>query len=284
VWRVRILLMGMVLSAMAGWALSERLGVLLQLAGSPVAASAGAISEHDLEELNAMAPQDRAARLLEKAINLYRGAGEEIAKRLDRWTGKMAPSKELESLTNTAYFSSDLRVRAMALEIWLARDNLPKTPETVERLIAGAGVRDDRQYWRLSNLGILGNRGVEPERVLRTLLEYVHDPSGETRASAINGLGLLGSEGTIAPLLEILRWDKSAGLRERAACNLADSGLLTHELRRKAIPELIRFGGDESLDAATRKWAFQALREIAEQNLPDDAAAWQKWYAGRRAQ
>jgi hypothetical protein len=98
-------LMGMVLSAMAGWALSERLGVLLQLAGSPVAASAGAISEHDLEELNAMAPQDQAARLLEKAINHYRGAGEEIAKRLDRWTGKMAPSKELESLTNTAYFS-----------------------------------------------------------------------------------------------------------------------------------------------------------------------------------
>jgi len=111
----------------------------------------------------------------------------------------------------------------------------------------------------------------------------VHDPSGETRASAINGLGLLGSEGTIAPLLEILRWDKSADLRERAACNLADSGLLTHELRRKAIPELIRFGGDESLDAATRKWTFQALREIAEQNLRDDAAAWQKWYAGRRA-
>ena len=81
-----------------------------------------------------------------------------------------------------------------------------------------------------------------------------------------------------------MRWDASADLRERAACNLADSGLLTHELRRKAIPELIRFGGDASLDAATRKWAFQALREIAEQNLPDDAATWQKWYAGRRAQ
>jgi hypothetical protein len=284
VWRIRILVTGVLVSCVAGWALSERLGVLLRIVGTPVAASAGALSEHDLEELNTMAPQDQALRLLEKAINHYRGAGEEIAKRLDGWTGKMAPSKELESLTNTAYFSSDLRVRAMALEIWLARDNLRKTPETVERLITEASVRDDRQYWRLSNLGILGNRGVEPDRVLRTLLEYVHDPSGETRASAINGLGLLGSEGTIAPLLEVLRWDASPDLRERAACNLADSGLLTHELRRKAIPELIRFGGDASLDAATRKWAFQALREIAEQSLPDDAAMWQKWYAGRRAQ
>ena len=125
-WRIRILVIGVLLSGVAGWALSERLGVLLQLVGSPVAASAGALSEHDLEELNAMAPQDQAVRLLEKAINHYRGAGEEIAKRLDGWTGKMAPSKELENLTNTAYFSSDLRVRAMALEIWLARDNLAR--------------------------------------------------------------------------------------------------------------------------------------------------------------
>ena len=92
VWRIRILVIGALLSGVAGWALSERLGVLLQIVGSPVAASAGAISEHDLEELNAMAPQDQAARLLEKAINHYRGAGEEIAKRLNGWTGKMAPS------------------------------------------------------------------------------------------------------------------------------------------------------------------------------------------------
>jgi HEAT repeat protein len=196
----------------------------------------------------------------------------------------MQPSKELENLTNTAYFSNDLRVRAMALEIWLARDNIQKTSEAVDGLIGDAGVTDGRQYFRLSNLGILGNRGVEPEKVLRTLLAYVHDPAGDTRASAINGLGLLGTEGTIAPLLEVLRWDKSADLRERAACNLADSGMLTREMRREALPELIRFGQDESLDGTTRKWVFQALREIAGENLPDDATAWVRWWARRRAQ
>jgi hypothetical protein len=29
----------------------------------------------------------------------------------------------------------------------------------------------------------------------------------------------------------------------------------------------------------TRKWVFQALREITEQNLADDPAAWVHWYA-----
>ena len=59
--------------------------------------------------------------------------------------------------------------------------------------------------------------------------------------------------------------------------------MLTRELRQEAVPELIRFGQDEALDAMTRKWVFQALREIAGQNLPDDGAAWARWWAGRPA-
>ena len=90
VWRIRILVIGVLVSCVAGWAFSERLGVLLQIVGTPVAASAGALSEHDLEELNAMAPQDQALRLLEKAINHYRGRGggdRQAARRVDaeRW-------------------------------------------------------------------------------------------------------------------------------------------------------------------------------------------------------
>ena len=246
--------------------------------------SSGAVSEHDLEELKDLPPEAQAARLLEKAVNHYRGAPEEIEKRLDRWRGQMQLSKELENLTNTAYFSNDLRVRALALEIWLARDNVRKTPEAVDSLINEAGTLDGRQYFRLSTLGILGNRGVESEKVLRTLLVYVHDSSGNTRAAAINGLGLLGTEGTVAPLLEVLRWDQSSDLRERAACNLADSGMLTRGMRRQAVPELIRFGQDASLDAATRKWVYQALREIAGQNLPDDSTAWARWWSARPIQ
>src|SRR4051812_19617854 len=169
-------------SGVIGWALSSQLAVLLQLVGPAVQASSGTLSEHDLEELNGLPAEGQALRLLEKSVNHYRGAAEEIDKRLESWRGKMQPSKELENLTSTAYFSNDLRVRAIALEIWLARDNIGKTSEAVDGLIGEAGVRDGRQYFRLSTLGILGNRGVEQEKVLRTLLAYVHDPAGDTRA------------------------------------------------------------------------------------------------------
>ena len=136
----------------------------LFLAGPPVPASSAALSEHDREELNRMAPQDQAARLLEKAINHYQGAGEEFAKRLDSWWGQIQSTPELEHLTNTAYFASDLRIRTLALELWLVRDKIRKSPETVDELIRDAGITDDRQYFRLSTLGILGNRGIEPRR------------------------------------------------------------------------------------------------------------------------
>src|SRR5690242_11326679 len=80
-----------------GWALSSRLAVLLQIEGAAVPVSSGAVSEHDLEELKSLPPEGQAARLLEKAVNHYRGAAEEIGKRLDGWRGNMQPSKELEN-------------------------------------------------------------------------------------------------------------------------------------------------------------------------------------------
>jgi hypothetical protein len=223
-------------SATLVWAVGIPLvrGVLLQLSGAPVAASSSALSEHDLEDLNAMPPQDQATRLLEKAVNHYGGGGEEIARRLDGWSGKIHSTPELEQLTNTAYFSSDLRVRAAALEIWLVRDGVPKTPQAVDDLIREAAVSGERRYFRLSTLGILGNRAVEPERAFDTLAFYARDAYGSTRAAAINGLGLLGTENTIPVLLEIMHGDPSFDLRDRAACNLADSGMLSRELRQDA--------------------------------------------------
>jgi HEAT repeats len=255
-------------------------GILLQLKGAPLIASSGALSEHDLDEINAMSPQDQAERLLEKVINHYSGAGEEIAKRVDGWRGQIKGTPELEKLTNTAYFSSDLRVRAAALEIWLARDGLAKTSETVDQLIAKAASSDNK-WFALSSLGILGNRGVERQKVFDTLMLYVHDPDASARSSAINGLGLLGTENTVAPLLEIFRNDSSPDLRERAACNLADSGMLDRDSRQKAVPELIRFSRDPAMDEMTRKWVYQALREITGRRIANDPAAWAAWFASR---
>src|SRR5882724_5830154 len=127
-----------------GQALQRFAKALLQLYGTPVAASSGIISEHEMAEINAMGPQDQVERLLERAINHYQGAAEEIAKRADGWTGKIESSSKLNTMTSTAYFASDLRVRAIALEIWLAEYNIHKAPEAVDELTRALASSTDK--------------------------------------------------------------------------------------------------------------------------------------------
>jgi len=74
--------------------------------------------------------------------------------------------------------------------------------------------------------------------------------------------------------------DPSAMVRERAACSLAESGMLSHDQRLIAVPQLINYSGDLALDAQTRALAFQALGDITQQHLPNDSAAWRAWYQG----
>jgi hypothetical protein len=52
--------------------------------------------------------------------------------------------------------------------------------------------------------------------------------------------------------------------------------------RRSAVPRLLNYAGDNWLDAQTRSWVFQALRDITGQTLPQDPAAWRAWWAQRR--
>jgi hypothetical protein len=71
-------------------------------------------------------------------------------------------------------------------------------------------------------------------------------------------------------------------IRERAACGLAQSGMLSRDQRRSAIPRLLDYSEDASLDVDTRKWVFQALRDITGQTIPHDPAAWRQWYDSHR--
>jgi hypothetical protein len=91
----------------------------------------------------------------------------------------------------------------------------------------------------------------------------------------------LGTDATIAPLLGTFHDDPSAVIREEAACGLAQSGMLSEKQRRSEVPKLLDFAEDMSLDPQTRLWVFQALRDIAGQSLPHDAAAWRNWYNRR---
>ncbi|HVZ59151.1 MAG TPA: HEAT repeat domain-containing protein [Terriglobales bacterium] len=264
-------------SAQAAW---EQFSHFLSLEGKPEPVSAAVLSEHEIELLDAMSPQSQAGLLLERSINHYRGANEEIAKRVGSWRGKVQLDDRLNNLFTTALNSDDLRVRAAAVEVDLAARNREKSSAGVDDLEPAA--RNGEQGPRanaLWDIGLLGNRGVEPERAARILLDSVHDPNENIRYWAVEGLAYLGTDDTIQPLLDVFHDDPSHMIRERAACGLAQSGMLSEKQRRKAVPRLLDYTDDPALDAETQKWAYQALRDITGQSLPHDPAAWRSWYS-----
>ncbi|MGH9674104.1 MAG: HEAT repeat domain-containing protein [Bryobacteraceae bacterium] len=267
-------------TGLATTGIQRRIGAGLQLGGTPVPASRAILSEHELEEIHAMPAQEQVRRLLERAVNGYKGALEEIEKRVGDWTGKIELNDKLNALTSVAYCSSNLRVRAAAVEISLAGYGLTKDSGSLSvQLELLRGNTEKKKFFPLWKLGLLGNRGVEPDTVRRVLVEYLRDPEQVNRTWAVNALGILGSDEAIEPLLETFRNDPSPEVRERAACNLADAGMFTRDQRRKAIPQLLTMMDDDGVDAQTRGWVFQALREISGESIGASPAAWRTWWA-----
>jgi len=264
----------------AAW---DEISRVLGLEGAPAPASANVLSEHHLEELDSMTPQAQAQFLLERSINHYTGANAEIQKRLPAWRGKIDPNEGFEALFRMAINSDDLRVRAAAVEVDIVARKLDKNADTVDRLeqLARSGGQGPRAN-ALWDLGLVGGRGVEPARVAQILLASVRDDNVNVRYWAVEGLGYLATDEVIEPLLDVFHDDPSPMIRERAACNLSQSGMLTREQRLSAMPRLLDFAGDFSLDDQTRSWVFQALRDITGQNLPRDPSAWRAWHERRR--
>lgn len=260
----------------AAWAQVER---IVGLKGRPVPASRAVLSEHEIAEISALAPQQQAERLLERAVNHYDGAAGLIEERVDGWRGSITFSSGLGAILQTAFNSNDLRVRAAAVEVSLVAYNLPKTDRTVDSVTMLVKLDEGNRGFHLWTLGLLGNRGAGVERARQCLIDYLRDPSEQVRQWAVNGLALLGTDEVIPTLLHVLRNDVSLAVRERAACSLAESGMLTREQRKQALPELLRLSDDSSLPSGVRKWVFQALRDITGQQLGEDPAAWRNWHA-----
>ncbi|MGH8636049.1 MAG: HEAT repeat domain-containing protein [Burkholderiales bacterium] len=246
-------------------------------------ASASVLSEHHIDALKSMAPQQQAELLLERAINHYLGADEEILARAPGWLGRIKSTPRLESLFRMAINSDAMRVRAAAIEMNISARGLSKDPATIDRLESDA--RSGGQGPRanaLWDIGLLGNRGVQPERAFEIIRSGLQDANENIRYWAVEGLAFLGTDDVIEPLLEIFHDDPSAMIRERAACSLAQSGMLNEKQRWRAVPRLLEYAGDHSLDPETRSWVFQALRDITGQTLPPDASAWRTWYTRAR--
>jgi len=253
-------------------------GDQLPVPGKPVPADHSKLSEHNIEWMRTQPPQVQMEFLLAEAINHDQGATDWINQLVEDWRGKLKPTQKWQDLQDTALYSNDLRVRATAIEINLAVRNLAKTEETADSLIRSGESYPANRPFAAWELGMLANRGIEMERIHQTLQSYLHEPEEQTRFWAVEGLAHLGTDDTIKDFLDVFRSDASMGVRERAGCSLAKSGMLTREQRMKAVPGLIDLSEDDSLNATTRTWVFQALREITNVFLPNDSKAWRSWY------
>lgn len=236
-------------------------------------------SAHDTRQLDRMKPQKQAEALLELAVGRSDGAVEQISSRVNRWQGNVRWSPQIATLTTAALNSSDMRVRESGIEVELAAYGLAKNPASLEYLLKVAESSDHpRKIWALWALGLMANRGVEADRVVQVLTAHLKDADEDSRSWAVQGLALAGSTTAIEALLQTMHDDPSATVRERAACGLAESGMFTEEQRRMAVPRLLTYTDDPSLDAQTHAWAFQALSEITHQHFGNDSNAWRVWY------
>jgi hypothetical protein len=251
----------------------------IQPSPSLVSDSKPAPTSVEMEKLSHLAPQQQAERLLDLAIHRDERSLDLIRQRQDAWRGRLESTDRLFHLVLAALESEDPRVRTAALEIDLAASNLSKSPQSVAHLLNQINNDPGSRSLTLWRLGALGNRGVEPTTVLATLLRYAHDRNQQTRFWAVEGLAMLGTDESIDPLLSILAHDSSPKIRERAACNLARSGMLTGEQRLTAVPQLLNLLDDDSLDAATQDLVYAVLRSITGASFGKDPDAWREWWA-----
>jgi hypothetical protein len=244
--------------------------------GAIVTGTPGAISSRQLDRL---LPQKQAERLLQLAVAQSDGAVGQISSRVDRWQGRLRWDAQMAALTNAALHSSDLQVRASGVQVELAAYGLSRNSASLEYLLKTAESSDPaRRIWALWALGLIGNRGVETGRVVQVLTAHLKDAEEDSRRWAVEGLALVAAKESVSLLLTAMHDDSSSLVRQAAACGLAQSGMFTPEQRWSAIPQLLRYTDDKELDSETRNWAFQALADITQQRLPNDAKVWRSWY------
>ena len=280
-----VLLLSLTLGTRTARAAWQEIAQYLTLHGKPEPASANVLSEHEIEQLDHMSPQSQAELLLERSINHFRGANDEIQRRVEGWRGKITLNDRLNNLFMTGLNSDDLRVRAAAIEVDIAARNLERNAAAIDRLEPDARFGEQgRRANALWDIGLIASRGVEQQRAAQIVLASIHDSNINIRYWAVESLSYIGTDETIAPLLEIFHDDASPMIRERAACGLAQSGMLSEKQRRTAIPQLLDFTEDKTLTPDTLKWVFQALRDITGQTLPHDPVAWRNWYNNHPAE
>ncbi len=234
------------------------------------------------DQFATMPPQRQAESLLHSALSGDPGAPGEIGQRAQAWQGNIYASPALLAEAGVALRSNDLNIRKAAVEVELAAYNLPRTEAAVQGLITRAESDPKARANTLGMIALIGSRGIAVDRSSEFLLSCLHDTQIEIRLRAGDALALLAAEDTVPALLESLHNDAAMEVRKRAADDLAHGGLLDQQQRMSAVPALLQYSTDSTLDAPTRALVFQTLREITSQSLPDDASTWQRWNDTRK--
>lgn len=229
------------------------------------------------------ATQKDAEQLLQRSVSNDAAATTRLEAQAADWRGRIQLTPQLTRLITAGLNAGDRRVRAATIRVDLAAMNIAEDASSLDRLAPQAESTDHAtRIWALWTMGLVANRGIQTDHITALLTAHLYDTDVESRRWAVEGLAYIGTDATIPPLLKAMHDDSSPLVRERAACSLAQSGMLTSEQRRGAIPTLLLYADDRSLDAATHAWTYHALRDITSKNLPDDSAAWRKWYEGSR--
>jgi hypothetical protein len=258
----------------------EIAGHKVPVPGEKVEGTTAKLSEVEAEMVAGMAPQAQAERLLQYAISHHVGATDEINARVNGWRGVIRSTPSIKTLLDVARNGEDLRVRAAAIEIELAAMNIAKTSAQVDALLRPMAVSPKDARWEIYMLGLLANRGVETDRIYYELRVQTHSEEDLVRSQAYAAIANIGTDETVADLIEGFHHDPSFAVRiDGAGCGIAHGGMLTRAQRMLAIPGLIEMVEDKALASVDVSYGYRALREITDETLPDNAQQWREWYA-----
>ena len=284
----RVLILAALVPAAPGAAQSlpnEIVGHKIRVPGDKVEGTTEKLSEVERLIVEALPPQQQAERLLQYAISHHVGATDEIKARVREWRGVIATSPAMATLLDVARNGADLRVRAAAIEIELAVASMAKTAGQVDALLARIAESPKDARWETYMLGLLGNRGVETDRIHTELRALARADADIVRYQAYAAIANLGTDDSVADLVKAFHHDPSAMVQiDGGGCGLAHCGMLTRAQRMRAVPGLLEMVEDQALDTNILAYAYRALREITDENLPDEAPKWREWYATKGAE
>ena len=237
------------------------------------------LTENDVERIFSLPLQAQAEELLERSIQHDPRALQLLEQHLGDFKGRVRESPRMKNLLNRAQYSRDLRVRYAYCDMVLGMDGWSKDADAVQILIQRAQNDPSSRAYDVWYLGMLGGRGVKPELVRTTLLNYAHnDPDDNVRLWATEGLRFQGTDQVLDDLFQIFVSDPTFSVRDRAGCNVSDCGNFMRKQRMRMFPRFLELAENPTANGQMRNWSFLAMQGITDVNLPPDAKAWRRWY------